>query len=185
VAEKGYSELRVEEVVEQAAISQTTFYEHFEDKEDAFLVTYEVGHGKCLGAVERAYLAEAEWQMGVRAGITALFEFLASEPAFARMSLVDSLTASPHTARRSDAGVTSFARMLIPGLERTNADTPAPAVTIEAIAAGVFELCLDRALRDRIGELPRLSGLATYFALAPFIGDEQAAAVATSTSDAT
>ena len=61
------------------------FYEHFADKEDAFLVAYEVGHGKALASVERAYMAESDWRLAVRAGIGALFGFLASEPSFAHI----------------------------------------------------------------------------------------------------
>jgi len=180
VAANGYSGVTVEDITKGAAISQTAFYEHFEDKEDAFLVTYEVGHVKCLGAVERAYLAEDTWQQGVRAGIAALLEFLASEPAFARLALIDTLTASRRSAKRSDAGMTSFARMLAPADDAGAEHVGASPVTVEAIAAGIFELCLDHALRDRIEDLPELTGFATYFALAPFIGDEEAARVAVS-----
>src|SRR6185437_13877783 len=44
-AQDGYASLKVEEIAERAAVSLVAFYEHFADKEDAFLVAYEVGHG--------------------------------------------------------------------------------------------------------------------------------------------
>jgi AcrR family transcriptional regulator len=176
-ARDGYAGLKVEEIAEQAAVSLVAFYEHFQDKEDAFLVAYEVGHGKGLAVVERAYAAERDWRQAVRAGIEALFYFLASEPAFAHISLIDALVATRHTAERSHDGVSAFARMLIPGLEQTRGIKPA-AVTVEAIAGGVFELCLHYALVGRIRELPELVPSATYIALAPFLGSEEAAHVA-------
>jgi AcrR family transcriptional regulator len=178
-AAEGYAELKIEDIADRAAVSLKAFYEHFADKEDAFLVAYEVGHGKSLALVERAYAAESDWRLGVRAGISVLFEFLAAEPAFAHIALVDALTATARTAERSNVGVDAFARMLVPGLEEAAPRrSPLPAVTIEAIAGGVFDLCLHYALQDRIRELPELTVSATYMALAPFLGSAEAARVA-------
>jgi len=179
VATKGYAALDVNDIAEQAAISLKAFYEHFADKEDAFLVAYELGHAKGLALVERTYAAQPGWREAVRAGISTLFHFLASEPAFAHIALVDALTATTHTAERSSVGVRAFARMLVPGLEEAPGYARPPAVTIEAIAAGVFELCLHYAVQGKIRELPELTRDGTYIALAPFIGAEEAARVAT------
>jgi AcrR family transcriptional regulator len=177
-AREGYDALKVENIAEEAAVSLNAFYEHFADKEDAFLVAYEVGHAKGLSIVEHAYMSERDWRLGIRSGISALFEFLATEPAFAHIALVDALTATPLTAERSSAGVSSFARMLVPArAEAPGQSTPAT-VTIEAIAGGIFELCLSCSLQGRVRELPELTPAATYIALAPFIGGEEAAAVA-------
>ncbi|HEX3434572.1 MAG TPA: TetR/AcrR family transcriptional regulator [Solirubrobacteraceae bacterium] len=177
-AEQGYAALRVEGIAEQAAVSLVAFYEHFADKEDAFLVAFEVGQGKGLAIVESAFAAQEDWRFAVRDGIAALFDFLATEPSFAHIALVDALIATGHTAQRSSASVDAFAQMLVPGLERTESLAP-PAVTVEAIAGGLFELCLHYALGDRIRELPELAPSATYIALAPFIGGEEAARIAT------
>jgi AcrR family transcriptional regulator len=178
-AAEGYAELNVEAIAEQAAVSLKAFYEHFAGKEDAFLVAYEIGHGKGLAFAERAYIAESDWRLGVRAGIAALFEFLASEPSFAHIALIDALIATARTAERSNVGVQAFARMLVPRTEEAPGQSPVVAVTIEAIAGGVFELCLHYALQGRIHELPELTVSATYIALAPFLGPEEATRVAT------
>jgi len=177
-AAEGFAALNVEGIAEQAAISLKAFYEHFDGKEDAFLVAYEIGHGKGLAFAERAYIAESDWRLGVRAGIAALFEFLASEPSFAHIALIDALIATARTAERSNVGVQAFARMLVPRTEEAPGQSPVVAVTIEAIAGGVFELCLHYALQGRIRELPELTVSATYIALAPFLGPEEAARVA-------
>jgi AcrR family transcriptional regulator len=174
----GYGSLNVERVAEEAAVSLNAFYEHFADKEDAFLVAYEVGHAKGLALVERAYFTESDWRLGVRAGIAALFEFLASEPAFAHLALVDAMIATPLTAERSNVGVGSFARMLVPRQDEAPGQNPSPPVTIEAIAGGVFELCLQNMLQGTLGEVSELTTAATYVALAPFVGPEEAGRVA-------
>lgn len=51
-------------------------------------------------------------------------------------------------------------------------------MTSEAIASGIFELCLHHALQHRMHELPLMVPRATYFALAPFIGAETAGEIA-------
>lgn len=180
VARDGYAALTVEGIAEQAAVSLQAFYEHFTGKEDAFLVAYELGHAKGLSIVERAFTAQTDWRLGVREAISALLDFLASEPAFAHLSLVEALTATRRTAERATDGVATYAEMLIPGAERATEDLALPpAVTIEAIAGGLFELCLTYALMGHTASLPELLPRATYFALAPFIGPEQAGHIAT------
>jgi AcrR family transcriptional regulator len=178
IASEGYAALKVEDIAARAAVSLKAFYEHYGGKEDAFLVAYEIGHGKALAMVERAYAAESDWCLAVRAAIAALFEFLASEPSFAQIALVDALIATPRTAERAHAGVKAFGQMLAPGLEQASADLRPPAITIDAICGGIFDLCLHYALRGGVRELAELTPTATYFALAPFLGGEQAARTA-------
>jgi AcrR family transcriptional regulator len=172
----------VEGIAERAAVSLQAFYEHFTGKEDAFLVAYELGHAKALAIVERAYASQPDWPLGVRAGISALFEFLASEPAYARLSLVDVLTATSRTAGRGREGIAAYAEMLAPGTEAATNLMLSPVVTIEAIVGGLFELCLTYALLGRIEQLPELLPRATFFALAPFIGSEPAWRIAMDTT---
>jgi AcrR family transcriptional regulator len=178
-AANGYAALTVEGIAAEAAISLQAFYEHFPGKEDAFLLAYEVGHGKGLALVERAFDSQADWRLGVRAGIGALFDYLASEPSFAHLALVDVLAASERSSERASKGVTSYAQMLVPGFDEAGGRQRPPAVTVEAIAGGLFELCLHHALQRRMHELPLLVPRATYFALAPFIGAAAAGEVAT------
>ena len=174
VADDGYASLTVEGIAERATVSLQTFYQHFIGKEDAFLVAYELGHAKGLSITERAFAAQSDWRVGIREGISALFDFLASEPAFAHLALVEALTATQHTAERAADGVAGYAGMLIPGAEQATDLVLPPAVTIEAIAGGLFELCLTYTLLGHIERLSEMLPRATYFALAPFIGSEQA-----------
>jgi AcrR family transcriptional regulator len=175
--ERCYAGLTCESIAERAAVSLHAFYTHFTGKEDAFLVAYEVGHHKSLAAVQRARDAQPDWEHGVRAGIGALFEFLASEPAFAHMALVEALTATHRSAERRAKGAVAYARMLAP--ERGAQPERPPAAIVEAISGGLFELCFTQALRGRVQTLPELLPAATYFLLAPFVGAERAARLAT------
>jgi AcrR family transcriptional regulator len=178
-ARHGYAALTVDGIAEEAGVSLGVLNEHFAGKEDAFLVAYELGHSKGLAIVERAFFAESDWRAGVHAGISALFDFLASEPSFARLALVDALIATRRSARRSKRGIGAYAQILLPVLANMPHGSTPPAVLSEAITGGIFELCLSYALMGRIGELSEVVPCATYFALTPFIGTEEAAAIAT------
>jgi AcrR family transcriptional regulator len=182
-AEKGYAKTTVEDIAGRAAISLAAFYEHFVDKEDAFLVAYEVGHGKGRAIVERVHDAQSDWPRAVRAGVAALLEFLACEPAFAHLAVVDGLTATPSIAERASKGIVRYAELLTPGFEQLPPERAIPKITIEAIAGGIFELCWAYAAQGHTRELTELAPWATYLALAPFIGTEAAGRLAAEPAD--
>ncbi len=182
-ASKGYTAVTVKDIAEQAAVSLDAFYEHYAGKEDAFLVAYEVGHAKGLTIVEHAYDSAPDWRTAIRAAIAALFDFLASEPAFAHLSLVDARIATDRTAERASRGVSAYAQMLLPGFERARGRSGPPSVAVEAIIGGIFELCLSYTLQNRAAALSELVPRATYFALAPFVGAEEAGKLATERLD--
>jgi AcrR family transcriptional regulator len=180
-ARSGYAALTVEGIAAEASVSLQAFYEHFSDKEDAFLVAFEIGQDKALALVERAYDAQPDWRYGVRAGLKALFGFLAGEPAFAHMAMIDVLAATERTTARAFKGATPYAQMLHPGPGHTPGGLRVPDVTVQAIGGGLFELMLHHTLQRRMPELPVMVPRAAYFALTPFIGAEAAGEVATST----
>jgi AcrR family transcriptional regulator len=177
-AEKGYASTTLEDIAERASISLQAFYEHFANKEDAFLVAYEVGHGKGLALVERVHDAAPDWPHAVRDGIVALLEFLASEPAFAHLALVDALIATPRTTERANKSIAQYGQLLAPGFAEAPTENGPPEITIEAIAGGIFELCLTYTAQGHVGELTELAPWVIYFALAPFLGTEAAGRLA-------
>jgi len=171
-----FATVTVTGIGEHASVSPETFYAHFAGKEDAFLVTYEVGHEKSLAAVESACWSEPDWPSGVMAGIGALFEFLAAEPAYARLALVDAMVATQRTAARAWRGLADYEQLFTRGLEEAGESTSA--LTLEAVMGGLLELCLTYTLNGRTWMLPSFVRPATYFTLAPVIGADAAARVA-------
>ncbi len=174
-ARDGYQALSLEDIAAAAAVSLQTFYSHFENKEEAFLATFEVGHTRAKAAVNRALAHQTDWIGGVRAGALALLEFLASEPALAHLSCVDILIAYPHVAGRVAEANAAYAELLDMDLgEGAPSQTSTPIVG-EAIVGGVFELLYDYILRGQTRRLPELADHVGYIVLAPFIGSEAAA----------
>ncbi len=177
-AAKGYAAVTVRDIADEAAVSLDAFYAHFLDKEDAFLVAYEVGHHKGLAIVERAFNEAPDWRHGVPAALCALFDFLACEPTFAHIALVDALLATPRTAERARKGLGAYQHMITLGLDELSPSERPPGLTAGAITRGIFELCSTYVMQHRATALPSATHAATYFALAPFVGPEEAVRLA-------
>ncbi len=173
-AADGYTQLGLEDIAAQARISLQTFYQHFENKEEAFLATYEVGHGKAVAAVRRALDLRLDWAQNVRIGVAALLDFLAAEPAYARLACVDVLIAHPHMAGRIDEANYSYAELLDFRLDASAPSRMPSSVVGEAIVGGIFELLHDYILHGRTAQLPELADHVSYIALTPFVGAEAA-----------
>jgi AcrR family transcriptional regulator len=173
-AARGYPALSLEDVAADAAVSLQTFYTHFANKEEAFVATYEVGHAKAMAIVNQTLLKQSSWIGAVRAGATALLEFLASEPSYAHLACVDVMIAYPHMAGRVQEANASYGELLDLRIgEDAPSLLPAPVVG-EAIVGGVFELLHAYVLEGRTRRLPELAEHIMYIALTPFMGGEAA-----------
>jgi AcrR family transcriptional regulator len=156
-AEFGYAEMSVEAIVARAGVSRRTFYEHFKNKEDAFLAAYDAVVRQQARHIRRAYFEETTVQKRLRAGIRAYMEFIASEPDVARMCIVEVLAAGPRAMAKRNEAMQMFAEIiedniheLIPGCRRA-------ALTAEMIVGGLHEVVLSRILANRIDELPGMA----------------------------
>jgi AcrR family transcriptional regulator len=173
-ADKGYAALSLEEIVAEAAISLQTFYEHFENKEEAFLATFEMGHAKATAAINRSLDLKLSWAQNIRIGLNALLEFLASEPAIARLACVDILIAYPHVSGRVNEANFSYIELLDIGPDDTYPNMPPP-VMREASVGGIFELLHEYILNGRTQRVPELIDYVMYIVITPFAGREIAA----------
>jgi AcrR family transcriptional regulator len=156
-AELGYPEMSVEAIIERAGVSRRTFYEHFKNKEDAFVAAYDAVVHRQARHIRREYLNEPTVLNRLRAGIGAYLQFIADEPDLARMCIVEVLAAGPRAMEKRSQAMRMFAEIiedniheLIPGCRR------AP-LHAETIVGGIHEVVLSRILANRIDELPGLA----------------------------
>lgn len=164
-AAQGYATTTIPDIVREAAVSVQAFYEHFSGKEDALLVAYEIGHRKALAIVERAYQAHESWPTAVCVAVATLLEFLASEPAYAHLALLDAPAAGAKAAAIAHDGLVAYSTMLEPGIEP---DEDGEALVPEATVSALFELCFVYVSSERARELIGLRELACEVALRPF-----------------
>jgi AcrR family transcriptional regulator len=155
--ELGYADMSVESIVARAGVSRRTFYEHFKNKEDAFLAAYDAVVRQQARHIRRAYFQETTVQDRLRAGIRAYLEFTARQPDVARMCIVEVLAAGPRAMARRNEAMRMFAEIiedniheLLPGCQRA-------ALTAETIVGGIHEVVFNRILSGRVGELPGMA----------------------------
>jgi AcrR family transcriptional regulator len=180
-ASKGYVGLTVDEIVTLAGVSLNTFYEHFTDKEDAFLVAQEVGHVRGAAVLEQTLARSSSWDAGVRDGIGALLGFFSSEPAFARLAAVEAPIATPQASARARHHLAGYATLLLEGAPRGRRP---PSIAADVIAAALHEAAFALAVGGPVRDPTRARSYATYLVLAPFLGPGNAFAAAAAPRDA-
>ncbi len=169
-AEQGYEATSIADIVRRAGIARKTLYDNFEGKEEAFLTALDSGITEALSRTETACDAAGEdWRERIEAGLRALLTYIAEQPAYARMCMIESLSATPDSSARYDHGVQQFIELL-----RRNApsDGGLPDTTEETLVGGAAWI-LHRKIRRGEAEqaldlLPELSD----FVLSPYHGVE-------------
>jgi AcrR family transcriptional regulator len=171
VAERGYADTSINQVVKRASMSQTTFYAHFRNKEDALMAAIDSAGAQIVAAVLPASRRNLDWTHGVRAAFGALFNFLASRPSLARLMMVEVYAAGPEALRRRDEALRPLEKVLVAGWA-TSVETPR--IATEVILGAVYGLAYKKIQSDGPESLPSLAAACTYMSLTPFIGAEAA-----------
>jgi AcrR family transcriptional regulator len=156
VARRGYGATSVADVLRAARISRRTFYETFADKEDCFLAAYDEAVARCDEHVTAAYAGEEPWEARLARAVEAFLAFLAAEPEFARLGIVEVLAIGPRGLARRDATLGRFRRFIETSRGHLPATAPPSDLVAEAIAGGIYELVYARIARGEADRLPEL-----------------------------
>lgn len=175
VAAKGYGAMTVGDLTREAGVSRTTFYELFEDKEDCFLAAYDGAVEALVRRVVRAYESEQAWPDRAAAGLAALLEALAEEPALARLSLVDIGNAGPAAQRRYWAAIQRLTPLFDEGRDFAPGGRNLPGNTSRMAIGGVTGLLSDELVAGRAEQLPSLLSDVLFATLVPYLGPNAAA----------
>jgi AcrR family transcriptional regulator len=176
VAEQGYQETTMEEIVRRAKVGYATFYKHFADREAAFLALIGAAIDRTADRVEAAYeREEGPWPDRIGAALGALFEDVAAHPAVARACLVEALTAGPEAAARHEAALKRLAPLLRPGRELNPRRAELPETLEETLAGGVVWVLGQRLIGGEAAKLRGLLPETLEFVLRPYVGEDEAA----------
>jgi AcrR family transcriptional regulator len=176
VAELGYLETNVQDVIDRAGVSRPTFYEHFANKEDCFLAAFDTSAERLRTKVEAAVRKGGEvWRDRVRFGLEALLEFAAREPETARTMVVEARAASAAAVRRRVELLDDFAQCLDrEAHELLPAASPQTPVTATGIIGGIESLLYSRLCKHEYDQLESLLPSLMYFVVLPYEGHEAA-----------
>ena len=147
VAEKGYAETTVADIIAYAGVSRTTFYQLYKDKESCFLSSFEALAQSHLEAVEEAFATAAPHPDRLIAALTAYMDRVDADHWFARAFIGEAQSATPaireaFTQARSKLDATL--RAWFEDVRREYVELPQPSQTIfELVHAGVdaFVVC--------------------------------------------
>jgi AcrR family transcriptional regulator len=154
VAQKGYAQTSVADVIESAGVSRETFYEHFADKEACFLAAYELASATLQEAIADALPSETADPLDrYDRAMAAYLETMSRERAYARVFLIDVYGAGPAALARRFRVFQAFVDM-IAGL--FGARSAADRALCEALVGAVSSLVT---IRVAVGEFDQLPGL--------------------------
>lgn len=176
LAERGYANATVAHVLEAAHVSRRTFYEHFDDKLDCFLATYETVVSEATHRMDDAQRPGEPWPAQLRAALAALFEFMAAEPSFARVLVVEPLAAGPAALERHSEAVRSTIPLFARGREHQYCPPGLPDSMEEEVVGGIASVVYWWVVAGRAAELSGRLPEIVYFALLPYLGHDAALA---------
>jgi AcrR family transcriptional regulator len=157
VASHGYADTTVRELVGLAGVSKSAFYDHFENKQECFLTTFETIVAELSKRVGEAYRQPGDFREKLVAALGAFMETAEEEPAAARLAAVESLTLGPAgVAHRERASVT-FEALIGQSFEHSPSPIAVSEVTVRAIVAGIRGVAYRRLRMGREDELPGLT----------------------------
>lgn len=169
VGRKGYKTTSVADVIEEADVSRTTFYKHFEDKQECFLAAYDLAVERVLSAVIANCDPDAPWLDRMRDGLSTVVEMFALDPELARTAIVEVAGAGAEARQRHWEAMIRFTEFLVDGEQLADGrELPA---NIGLMATGaVSGLIFDELLTGRAERLPELLPDLLFAMLVPYIG---------------
>lgn len=178
LARGGYAEMSVEDILTEAGVSRTTFYEHFKNKRDCVLLAHEEAFDRLAGELFRACAGESEWPAKVAAAIEAAIGFAMRAPEEAQLLVVDALAADPTLASRVLASNDYLVGLLRNGREQCPQAMTLPELTERALIGAAVSLIGNRLMSGQADRLPELEPQLVQLMLMPYLGISEARRVA-------
>ena len=174
VREHGYRATSVAVIATIAGVSRRTFYNEFDDKSDAFIQTYEHAFQIAVAASTVAYFQGSVWPERVWLGLDALTRLFASEPVLGHLGLVEIYAVGRPYFERIHETQLAFTIFLEDGYRQRPGNAELGRGCAMLSGAAIFELAFLAAGENPGLQQRAIHPLATFTALAPFIGLQEA-----------
>jgi AcrR family transcriptional regulator len=153
VAEHGYKALKVRDIVRGAEVSTRAFYEHFGSKEDCFSQAHQMVTRRATRHIIGTQVSERNWRKRSVLIFDAFARELESEPAGARVALIETYAAGGAFAERAWQAERNFEGMLAESFARSPGGVIVPPMVIEGIVAGILSVAKNSLLRGKVAKL--------------------------------
>lgn len=152
-AEKGYAETTVSDLIRVAGVSRTTFYKYFGDKEACFLATLEALVEGIVAITASRLRGEEAWQQRAEEGMEAFMQLLVTQPAAARLCVVEADAAGPDAKAIVDRAARQFEQMAEAVFAELPEQRGMPPAMVSAMIGAVRKIMQTRLNRGTEGEL--------------------------------
>jgi AcrR family transcriptional regulator len=173
----GYGRLTPARICGLAEVSEEAFghcYEGPDAIEACFLAAFDLLGAEALVCAARASREAGGWPEAVRDGIAALLGHIAEHPYLARVAFVEIFVVGPSAIERRSRLLRKFAEVFTKRIPREQRPSE---LVAEAITGAIWAIVHDYVVCEKLSSLDELVDDATYLALAPVIGAEDAADV--------
>ncbi len=156
VAERGYADTRIADLVETSGVSLRSFYDLFTDKQACFAGAIDALVRSTIGPVLESPGPE-EWEADSKRRLGIAAALAATQPAAAKMCLVETYVAGPAVAAMVDEATVRMEALVRDRLAGSTrwADLP-PEIGTFAIGS-IFETFRARLIDDRESQLPAVA----------------------------
>jgi AcrR family transcriptional regulator len=175
VGREGYKETSVADVIEEAGVSRTTFYKHFEDKHDCFLAAYKMLIEQVFTEVIGNCNGSHSWLQRMEKGLETIVKLFALDPELARTAVVEVAAAGADARQLHWDAVARFTQYLEDGRELSDGRELPENISLMS-AGAVSGLIFDELLAGRAAQLPAMLPDLLFAMLVPYIGPSAAAA---------
>jgi AcrR family transcriptional regulator len=157
VAQKGYADTTIADVVRAASVSRRTFYEHFSTKAECLIALYGAASHNALKVLREAIDPTRGWEHQLDSAMRAYLGCMAANPMLMRTLFIEILHLGPEglaARRRVNQEIADYmvAVVKVPHV------TPQIAM---AVVGGIHELVLQAIEDGKVDELPQLTETAT------------------------
>jgi len=175
IAEQGYLAMTITEISQRAAVSLTTFYNHFGSKQEAFMAAVDEAERQVFEVTLPVYRRAPDWPQAARDVIYAFFAFNATHPEISRLGGLQIFSGGAEGLDRHEAATERFGSALHAGYR---ARPGTSRIVGEAISGSLAALIYQQIRRRGPERLYEVAGIASFLALTPFIGADEACTLA-------
>jgi AcrR family transcriptional regulator len=156
VARHGYAGTTLRELVTLAGVSKSTFYEHFDSKQDCFLATFDEIVDQVSVRVGEAYRSGGDFRQRLLAGLSTFMSLAEDEPAAASLVAVESLTLGAAGVAHRERGSEAFAALIQQSFDHSPSGRQVSKTVIWGIVSGIRGVAYRRLRAGQGHELPGL-----------------------------
>jgi AcrR family transcriptional regulator len=169
VAGSGYASLTVERVINAARISRTTFYQLFDNLQDAVQFAHGAIFGRLVASIGEACEREGEWPDKVDAAMGAIVEFAIARPDQAQLLAADLLAADMATAAQARESHSQLATLLAGIRDYYPGAASLPPITESFLVSGMRGVLVSGIRSGEPDEIEALRPQLVEFALLPYL----------------